>query len=318
MTAAIRTTSPRAPAPCATRPLPVRSSAHGRCAGARRPCSSRRARRAGRRPRRPIAAGGRSSAPSSPCSSRSGWWRPTMCWPAPVASLPPPPRASRHTSTVVAQPGDTLWSIAERAPRRHLDQPLRRHAGRPQRRRLDRGRPADRPALSCPVDRLAVVGSLAGCIARAVTPTTPRSSTRASPRRARRCVAAGSACRARTGSPPSSASRRCRWSSSSPTGRRSRSTATRSSFGVRAATKGRSVDRGADRAVGARGRGRAAARRRRGHHPAGSGSPCSIACGVLDEVAYLRFASVYKNFDAASDFQSELELLSKLSAQPAA
>jgi transcriptional repressor NrdR len=33
---------------------------------------------------------------------------------------------------------------------------------------------------------------------------------------------------------------------------------------------------------------------------------------VLDEVAYLRFASVYKNFDAASDFQSELELLSKL------
>ena len=34
----------------------------------------------------------------------------------------------------------------------------------------------------------------------------------------------------------------------------------------------------------------------------------------IDEVAYLRFASVYKNFDAASDFQSELELLSKLGA----
>jgi transcriptional repressor NrdR len=33
---------------------------------------------------------------------------------------------------------------------------------------------------------------------------------------------------------------------------------------------------------------------------------------VLDEVAYLRFASVYKNFDAAADFESELELLSKL------
>lgn len=32
----------------------------------------------------------------------------------------------------------------------------------------------------------------------------------------------------------------------------------------------------------------------------------------VDEVAYLRFASVYKNFDAAADFQSELELLSKL------
>ena len=39
---------------------------------------------------------------------------------------------------------------------------------------------------------------------------------------------------------------------------------------------------------------------------------------LLDEVAYLRFASVYKNFDAASDFQSELELLSKLGAQPTA
>ena len=37
---------------------------------------------------------------------------------------------------------------------------------------------------------------------------------------------------------------------------------------------------------------------------------------VLDEVAYLRFASVYENFDGASDFQSELELLSKLGAVP--
>lgn len=29
----------------------------------------------------------------------------------------------------------------------------------------------------------------------------------------------------------------------------------------------------------------------------------------LDEVSYLRFASVYKNFDAASDFEAELGLL---------
>ncbi|MDJ0769829.1 MAG: transcriptional regulator NrdR [Ilumatobacter sp.] len=36
---------------------------------------------------------------------------------------------------------------------------------------------------------------------------------------------------------------------------------------------------------------------------------------LLDEVAYLRFASVYKNFDAAADFQSELELLSKLGGE---
>jgi transcriptional repressor NrdR len=37
---------------------------------------------------------------------------------------------------------------------------------------------------------------------------------------------------------------------------------------------------------------------------------------VLDEVAYLRFASVYKDFDAAADFQSELDLLNKLGAAP--
>jgi transcriptional repressor NrdR len=35
---------------------------------------------------------------------------------------------------------------------------------------------------------------------------------------------------------------------------------------------------------------------------------------LVDEVAYLRFASVYKNFDNRSDFMSELELLSKLGA----
>ena len=37
---------------------------------------------------------------------------------------------------------------------------------------------------------------------------------------------------------------------------------------------------------------------------------------VLDEVAYLRFASVYKGFDAAADFQSELDLLNKLGSAP--
>ena len=32
---------------------------------------------------------------------------------------------------------------------------------------------------------------------------------------------------------------------------------------------------------------------------------------ALDEVAYLRFASVYKNFDDAADFRAELALLEK-------
>jgi len=36
--------------------------------------------------------------------------------------------------------------------------------------------------------------------------------------------------------------------------------------------------------------------------------------GAVDEVSYLRFASVYKNFDAAADFHREIELLGKLGA----
>ena len=37
---------------------------------------------------------------------------------------------------------------------------------------------------------------------------------------------------------------------------------------------------------------------------------------TIDEIAYLRFASVYKDFDVAADFHRELELLSKLGASP--
>ena len=37
----------------------------------------------------------------------------------------------------------------------------------------------------------------------------------------------------------------------------------------------------------------------------------------LDEVVYLRFASVYKGFDAAADFQREVVLLKKLQSSPA-
>jgi transcriptional repressor NrdR len=37
---------------------------------------------------------------------------------------------------------------------------------------------------------------------------------------------------------------------------------------------------------------------------------------VIDDVAYLRFASVYKEFDAAADFHRELELLEKSAPGP--
>ena len=41
----------------------------------------------------------------------------------------------------------------------------------------------------------------------------------------------------------------------------------------------------------------------------------STSCARVDDVAYLRFASVYKGFDGASDFHRELALLEK-SATP--
>ncbi|MFW2334930.1 transcriptional regulator NrdR [Ilumatobacter sp.] len=82
--------------------------------------------------------------------------------------------------------------------------------------------------------------------------------------------------------------------------------------GVRSAAKGRSVD---DEAIA-----RLAIDVEDEIRLAGGGEVSSSRVGLavlerlstIDEVAYLRFASVYKNFDAASDFQSELELLSKL------
>jgi transcriptional repressor NrdR len=84
-------------------------------------------------------------------------------------------------------------------------------------------------------------------------------------------------------------------------------------FGVRAATKGRSVDEAQidELAISVEDEIRL-----------DGGEVTSSRIGlavldrlrILDEVAYLRFASVYKNFDAAADFQSELELLSKLGA----
>ncbi len=84
--------------------------------------------------------------------------------------------------------------------------------------------------------------------------------------------------------------------------------------GIRAATKGRSVD---DAVIE-----RLAVEVEDEIRLTGGGEVSSSRVGLavlerlrtVDEVAYLRFASVYKNFDAASDFQSELELLSKLGA----
>jgi transcriptional repressor NrdR len=37
---------------------------------------------------------------------------------------------------------------------------------------------------------------------------------------------------------------------------------------------------------------------------------------VLDEVAYLRFASVYRSFDSMADFEAEISLLRAMSSTP--
>ena len=82
--------------------------------------------------------------------------------------------------------------------------------------------------------------------------------------------------------------------------------------GLRAATKGRNVD---DVAIAEL----ASAVEDELRLDGGEVTSSRIGLAVLerlrfvDEVAYLRFASVYKNFDAAADFQSELELLKKMS-----
>jgi transcriptional repressor NrdR len=82
-------------------------------------------------------------------------------------------------------------------------------------------------------------------------------------------------------------------------------------FGVRAASKGRSVSEEQIEQV-------AIEVEEAMRAPGGEVTSTRIGLAVLDrlrlldEVAYLRFASVYKNFDNRSDFESELELLSKL------
>jgi transcriptional repressor NrdR len=83
-------------------------------------------------------------------------------------------------------------------------------------------------------------------------------------------------------------------------------------FGVMAATKGRSVDAARVEQLASAVEDEI---RLLGNEVTSSQIGLSVLdrLRLLDEVVYLRFASVYKNFDAAADFESELELLSKLS-----
>ena len=49
----------------------------------------------------------------------------------------------------------------------------------------------------------------------------------------------------------------------------------------------------------------------------GSAEPCSTGLRELDVIAAVRFASVYKGFDDLADFERELTLLTKRTAQAA-
>ena len=217
----------------------------------------------------------------------------------------PNPRPSPHRRR---PPGDTLWSIAEAstvAPNAtcsfgdYVDALVDLNGGT-----RDRGRPA---ACSCPDRRRRSV--MPSIVARRALPELPRrrhQGRRLAPRRGGR---------GRSPSPPVPVVRL-------PV------------HHVRARRRGaadRRQVRRADRAVRP---GEDRRRHRRRHQgpdvdpdvrraarravedgvaPAGLGgrpaprsaSPCSTSSATVDEVAYLRFASVYKNFDAAADFHRE-------------
>jgi transcriptional repressor NrdR len=85
--------------------------------------------------------------------------------------------------------------------------------------------------------------------------------------------------------------------------------------GVMAATKGRSVD---DDVVAALATAVEDDARLAGNEVTTSwiGKQVLERLRCLDDVSYLRFASVYKDFDGAADFHRELELLSKLADAP--
>ncbi len=79
--------------------------------------------------------------------------------------------------------------------------------------------------------------------------------------------------------------------------------------GVRKACKGRGVHED-DLARLARGRGPAPPGGQPGDRgPRGGPGDPGAPAAPLDEVAYLRFASVYRGFESAADFESEIALL---------
>ena len=256
-----------------------------------------------------IAAGGASSAlpwrSPSPCS-HSEHRRPS---PAPAEVLPPLPEPARSSPNARCAPGRRLAVEHRRGTsRRGRHQSLHRQARRAQRRHHDPGRPARSVAVNGAGD------TVGACTAPSARPTTRRLSIRASHaegaavRRRRRCPSCGHRFTTfeRVDEVPLTVVKSERGCRAVRPGQ-GRQRAARGDEGPQHQPPSRSIrwSRRSRTPSASAGRSRRARR---------SVSSCSICSEQVDEVSYLRFASVYKNFDAAADFHREIELLSKLGA----
>ena len=224
--------------------------------------------------------------------------------------------------TVVAQPGDTLWSIAsahhgEASITRYLDTLVDLNGGAD-----DRGRPDDRAPVATDDARQRSSGGaaartiLTGCIAPAVRPTTPRWSTRAWPKRARGStpppvpvvlVPLHHLRAPRRGAADGGQVRRLH------AALRSRQDRLRGAGGIEG-----SLGQPSSRSNSWRPRSKTRCGWRVARSPRpGSGWPCSTGCGSSTRSPTCGSLRSTRTSTTRSDFQSELELLSKLGAAAA-
>ena len=154
------------------------------------------------------------------------------------------------------------------------------------------------------------------CDAHGAMPTKTASSTHGRPTAARPSVGGASVARARAGTRRSNASRTSASWSSSETAPRSRSTGAKLAGSIRKALADRPVTPTEVEIMVDRIQARL---RRRGPEIASHlvGHEVLAALRRTDEVAYLRFASVYKEFEGVADFEREMVSLQKKASRQA-
>ena len=208
-------------------------------------------------------------------------------------------------ATIVARPGDTLWSIATRLAPGDDPRAARRRAGRSPRRRTRcvPGESVRLPGADRSRRERRVAGSdgrrrYRGGRALPVLPGRRRQGRRlpAGRRRRARSGAGASASPAAAASRPTSGSSSCPLMVVKRSGAQEPFDRAKLAVGIERAVAGRAVAPAAvDEAL--RESRRSPGRGARGAPASGSGWRCSSGCGSLDHVSYLRFASVYKGFD---------------------